>query len=167
MLPRYERIVFEKSLIAPQGQAAGGLRLPRPSAARCDARPRHRTPPRSAAARDGAGRRARRRHRAADAVLSRARDPGRERRPGRGPPGRLQADALRRDGCGRHRPAPPLCALSRLSAAARRRTRYRDDRWAPGVRLDQSATWSRRRCPTRSRRSCRSISKRFGRASSN
>ena len=39
VLPRYERIAFEKALIAPQGAAAGGLRLPRPSAARCSHRP--------------------------------------------------------------------------------------------------------------------------------
>ena len=37
VLPRYERIAFEKTLVAPPGPAAGGLRLPRPSAARCGA----------------------------------------------------------------------------------------------------------------------------------
>ena len=34
VLPRYERIAFEKTLVAPPGPAAGGVRLPGPSAAR-------------------------------------------------------------------------------------------------------------------------------------
>ena len=83
VLPRYERIAFEKALVAPPGPAAGRLRLPRPSAARRDDRPDARAPPRPAAARHRAGGRARPRHRAARAVLPRARHPGRRASPAR------------------------------------------------------------------------------------
>ena len=34
VLPRYERIAFEKPLLAPPGKPLGGLRLPGPSVAR-------------------------------------------------------------------------------------------------------------------------------------
>ena len=44
VLPRYERIVFEKSLIAPQGEPLAAFRLSRPSAARCHPRPDAGTP---------------------------------------------------------------------------------------------------------------------------
>ena len=68
------------------GPAAGRLRLPGPSAARRGHRPHARAPPRPPQARHGAGGRARPGHAAARALLSRARDPGREPHPlGRAP----------------------------------------------------------------------------------
>ena len=50
VLPRYERIAFEKALVTPPGPAAGRLRLPRPSVARCDDRPDAGAAPRPVAA---------------------------------------------------------------------------------------------------------------------
>jgi hypothetical protein len=49
VLPRYERIAFEKEPDRPPGPAAGRLRLPRPPAAGRGARPDPGAPPRSAA----------------------------------------------------------------------------------------------------------------------
>ena len=50
VLPRYERITFEKELVAPVGPAAGGLCLPRSPAARRRRRPHARAQPRPAQA---------------------------------------------------------------------------------------------------------------------
>ena len=137
VLPRYERIVFEKALIAPQGQVLAAFVCP--GHPLLDATldlviERHRDLLRRGTVlvdeRD-AGTEPRMlfylEHAIQDASTTRV----------RGPPGCLQADALRRDGCGRHHTTPPLCAVPRLSASAFRRTRYCDDRWAPGVRLDR------------------------------
>ena len=81
VVARYERIAFEKDLLAPPGPAAGRVPLPRPSVARCGARPDPGAPPRPAEARHRAGRRARPANRTACAVLPRTRDPGRQPHP--------------------------------------------------------------------------------------
>ncbi len=53
VLDRYERITFEKSLIAVPGLPLGGVRLPGPPAAGCNARPHPRALPRPLQARGG------------------------------------------------------------------------------------------------------------------
>ena len=78
VLPRYERIAFEKALVAPQGQPLAAFVCP--GHPLLDAvidltLERHRD---LLQARRGAGRRARPGHAAARALLPRARDPGRE-----------------------------------------------------------------------------------------
>ena len=88
-------------------QAAGRLRLPRPSAARRHARPHHRAPPRPAQARRHPRRRHRRGRPAARPALPGTRHPGRPHRPRRQPPRRLQAAAIRRNRCRRDRPSTP------------------------------------------------------------
>jgi hypothetical protein len=57
VLPRYERIVFEKSLTAPQGQPLAAFVCPGHSTARCHARPDAGAPPRPSTAWRGARRR--------------------------------------------------------------------------------------------------------------
>ena len=120
VLPRYERIAFEKVARRATGPAAGRLRLPRPSASRCDSSISHLSVIATFLRRG--------------TVLVDERDPGLQPRVlfylehaiqdasitriGRAPR-RLQADALRRDGCGRQRPPPPICSVSRLSASCR------------------------------------------------
>ena len=137
VLPRYERIAFEKSLVAPQGQPLAAFV--------CPGHPlldsvidltleRHRDLLR---ARRRAGRRARPGHAAARAVLSRARDPGREPHALGRAPRRLQADALRRARRRRHHAPRPLRALSRLPAAGRGRAGRRRDPRPARVRLDR------------------------------
>ena len=96
VLPRYERIAFEKALVAPPGQPLAAFVCPGHPLLDCGHRPHAGAPPRPAAARRGAGGRARPGHAAARAVLPRARDPGREPHPLGRAPRRLQADALRR-----------------------------------------------------------------------
>ena len=143
VLPRYERIAFEKSLVAPQGQPlAAFVRVSRAPIARCGDRPDAGTAPRSPEARRRARRRARRGRQAPRALLSGARHPGCE--PDAvwpdsldGSPHRLQAHALRGARCGRRDPARAICALSRLSAAGRRRPRFGVDTRPAGVFMDR------------------------------
>ena len=119
VLPRYERIAFEKSLVAPQGQPLAAFVCPghplldavidltlerhrdllKRGAALVDERDEGDRPPR--------------------ALLSGARHPGCEPDALRGSPHRFQAHALRGARCGRRDPARAVCALSRLSAARR------------------------------------------------
>ena len=100
VLPRYERIAFEKDADRAAGPAAGRLRLPGPPAARRRPRPHARAPPRPPAARHGAGGRARPRHEPARALLPRARHPGRE------PAARRASAAPSRSGCSTSRWTP-------------------------------------------------------------
>ena len=121
VLPRYERIVFEKPLVTPPRAALGGFRLPGPSVARRRHRPGPGTSPRPAEARRGPRRRARPWHDAPCALLHRARPAGRRRHPCRRAARRLEAGVLRR-ARQRRRDAPSaLCTVSRLPAAGGRR----------------------------------------------
>jgi SNF2 family DNA or RNA helicase len=142
VLARYERIAFEKDLIAPQGATARGLRLPGPPLARRGARPDPRAPPRSLEARHGAGGRARPRFGPAPALHPRARDPGRERFAVGRAAHDLAAPALCRDGRRRADAPSPVRALPRLPPARRGRAfggrparpaRVRLDRARPGI----------------------------------
>ena len=156
VLPRYERIAFEKALIAPQGQPLAAFVCP--GHPLLDATldltlERHRD---LLQARHGAGRRARPGHRAARALLPRARDPGREPH---SPSGERrvvsQADALRR--ARRRRATRATCTTRPTSTTGRWPTDEPDVDATPRparVRLDHRATWSRRRRATRSRTSC-------------
>ncbi len=160
VLPRYERIAFEKDLIAPQGQPLAAFVCP--GHPLLDAvldltLERHRD---LLQARHGAGGRARPRHEPARALLPRARHPGCE------PPalGRaahhLAADALRRDG--RRRAHARICTTRPTSTTARSpRASRRSPTSSPGPSAPGSrATWSRRRRATPSRTSCPSTSPR-------
>ena len=163
VLPRYERIAFEKSLVAPHGQPLAAFV--------CPGHPlldsvidltleRHRDLLKRGAVlvdeRDAGTA-------AARALLHRARDPGREPHAIGRAPRRLQADALRRARCRRDDAPRPLRALSRLPAAGRGRTR-RGRRSSIGPSAHGStARSSRRRKATPSPMSCRSISRRCGR----
>jgi hypothetical protein len=136
VLPRYERIAFEKALVAPQGQP--------PAAFVCPGHPlldavidltleRHRDLLRAARA----GGRARPGHRAARAVLSGARHPGRRLHP-RGErrvisKRMLYVEHRRR----RHHPPRAVRALPGLPPAGRGRARRRRHPRPPRVRLDQ------------------------------
>ena len=161
VLPRYERIAFEKALVAPQGQPLAAFVCPGHPLLDAVDRPDARAPPRSAAARHGAGGRARPGHAAARALLPGARHPGREPHRARAsaassPSGMLYVE-LDADGT---RAPPALRAVSRLPAAAEPTSRASTRSWrarsAPGSR----ASWSRRRRRTPSRTSCRSTSRR-------
>ena len=136
VLPRYERIAFEKSLVAPQGQPLAAFV--------CPGHPlldsvidltleRHRD---LLQARRRAGGRARHRHAAARALLPRTCDPGREPHTHGRAPRRLQADALRRTRRRRHHAPRALRALSRLPAAGRGRAGCRRDPRSARVCLD-------------------------------
>ena len=137
VLPRYERIAFEKSLVAPPGQPLAAFV--------CPGHPlldsvidltleRHRDLlKRGAVLVDDA----RRRNEAARAVLHRAHDPGREPDALGRAPGRLQADALRRARRRRHDAPHALRALPRLPAAGRGRAGRRGDPRSARVRLDR------------------------------
>jgi SNF2 family DNA or RNA helicase len=118
------------------GPAAGGVRVPRPPAARCDDRPHHRARPRSAAPRHGSGRRTRSRRGAASALLPRTHDPGRQHDAERRAPGDLTADALRRGRRGREHAPPALRAVPRLPATHRGRAEHREHPRSFGVCVD-------------------------------
>ena len=140
VLPRYERITFEKALVAPPGEPLAAFVCP--GHPLLDAvidltLERHRD---LLEARRRARRRARPRNRAARPLLSGACHPGREPHPDRRATDHLQADALRRAERRRHDPPRSLRPLSRLPAAGRRRAgRGRDPRPAR-VRLDRPLT---------------------------
>ena len=137
VLPRYERIAFEKSLVAPQGQPLAAFVCPGHSL--LDAvidltLERHRDLlKRGAMLVDERDEGDRPRvlfyleHAIQDASLTRS----------RGSPGRLQAHALRGARCGRRDAACALCALSRLPAARRRRSRCGVDTRPARVRVDR------------------------------
>ena len=97
VLPRYERIAFEKSLDSPTGSGTGCLRLSRASPSRCGHRPHAGTTPRSAAPRNVLGGRPRSRNEPTRLVLSRTCDSGREHHAKWGPADHIQAHALCRD----------------------------------------------------------------------
>ena len=120
VLPRYERIAFEKPLVAPPGQPLAAFVCP--GHPLLDATidltlERHRDLLRRGAvlvddSDFGMQPRA--------PVLSGARHPGRQPDPQRRAPGRFQAHALRRDRCRWQCPPHTLCALSRLSTVGGR-----------------------------------------------
>ena len=166
VLPRYERIAFEKSLVAPPGQPLAAFV--------CPGHPlldsvidltleRHRDLLKRGAVlvdeRDAGDP-------AARAVLHRARDPGREPHPLGRASGRLQADALRRARRRRDDPPRPLRALPRLPAPGRGRARaWRRSSIGPSARGSTARSSGRRRA-TPSPRSCRNTSRRCGTPSS-
>ena len=118
VLPRYERIAFEKSLIAPQGEPLAAFVCP--GHPLLDATldltlDRHRDLLRRGTVLVDEQRS---RHDAARALLPGARHPGRELAQEWRPPHDLQADALCGDGCHRPSPPSPLRALSRLPPPA-------------------------------------------------
>ena len=138
VLPRYERICFDKAQIA--GPAARRLRLPRPPAARRHDRPHPRAPPRADEAGCHPGRPARSGPAPARPRHPGPGDPGRPRRPPRPPPDRRAAAPLRRAVRGRRAPRCRPRPLPRLPAGER--ARARGDR-CPGSRSHGSPATSR------------------------
>ena len=166
VLPRYERIAFEKSLVAPQGQPLAAFVCP--GHPLLDATidltlERHRDLLRRGAVlvdeRDPGTR-------AARALLPGARHPGREPHPLGRAAGRLQADALR--GARRGRPRRGTCSTRPISTTGRSRpTSPASRRSSPAPSAPGSpASWSRRRRAMPLRTSCPSTSRRSARASS-
>ena len=137
VLPRYERIAFEKPKVAPPGQPLAAFVCP--GHPLLDAvidltLERHRyllkrgvvlVDPRDAGTRPRV------------ALLPGARLAGCEPDARRRSPGRLQADALRRDRRGRRGPPSPLRTVPRLPAVGRRRSGRRGAPRSAGVRLDR------------------------------
>ena len=151
VLPRYERIAFEKALVAPQGQPLAAFVCP--GHPLLDAvidltLERHRDLLRRGAVlvdeRDAG-------HAAARALLPRARDPGREPHPQRRAPRRLQADALRRDrrrrrrrGTSTTRPTSTTGRWPRASPASTRSSTRPECAWI-GRELEQQGAGLRDR----------------------
>ena len=166
VVARYERIAFEKGLLAPPGKP--------PAVFLCPGHPlldavidltveRHRDLLKRGTVlvddRDPGNRTAR-------AVLSGARHPGREPHAQRRPQGGLQAVALRRAGRRRAAAPPALCAVSGLPAVGPRMSRPSRPFWSGRSALGSPASWSARRRSTRSSTSFPSTSRRSSRPGS-
>ena len=166
VVARYERIAFEKGLLAPPGKP--------PAVFLCPGHPlldavidltveRHRDLLKRGTVlvddRDPG-------NRAARAVLSGARHPGREPHAQRRPQGGLQAVAVRRAGRGRAAASPALCAVPGLPAVGSRMSRPSRPFWSGRSARGSPASWSARRRSTRSSTSFPSTCRRSSRAGS-